>query len=651
MVEHAEFDESNTHVLERFYTSAGNHVKEILLKLNLPDHRKLKDGGEGLCDLPIGASSELSHKIDILDTKVETTPFSSSNVITRTESVKLLADIDHRKLKDLRQKAKLKWAVEVTEPVTNKNHIFNFFSNRFKEDNLCRPSFTSNLFKHLSSDDVNFLECPFKNLEIKDAVWNCEFETSAHIPRGSNSSFITLLPKVDDPLVIGLPIGAKMSRCLNWNPLVDQFYKRLSKWKSKTLSFGGRLTLLKSVLGSLGVYYFSTFKAPKKIISKFEGPWYHISKLKEDLITHGIDLLFIFKRKIENALSSSFWHDNWLGGSPIFETFLSSKSFFGPTVSAMGLVHPPGLVFHWAWRRELRYAPEIAELGDMEKRYGISTPTLHKKTRSTNSQYTAYSSSAIRPIVLNDASEATLSCGPTVSPLNDNEMDFRISFDKSDDNNYTPEVSYSNDLDYFKDFENEFPAIVYNDALTSKLYFLTEPPISPQHIDEFNLKDETSLSECDEEEHNVLYFNDLFPFNVIYPDDLKLNTDNNNKIEIKRPSGDMSVTSIPDVINVNAQGSNKLSETSHDTSNKFFKTETFIKKLNFNIVACNYLNNGILLNLIKNLYVPFGIPFDLKLFYKDGVKLGQESVFPGTPYGVSNPSRYGVWMCLDVISM
>ncbi|GJU95012.1 hypothetical protein Tco_1319768 [Tanacetum coccineum] len=38
------FDESNTHVLERFYTSAGNPVKEILLKLNLPDHRKLKDG-------------------------------------------------------------------------------------------------------------------------------------------------------------------------------------------------------------------------------------------------------------------------------------------------------------------------------------------------------------------------------------------------------------------------------------------------------------------------------------------------------------------------------------------------------------------------------------------------------------------------------
>ncbi|GJT09415.1 hypothetical protein Tco_0856457 [Tanacetum coccineum] len=41
-LEHAEYDESNTYVLERFNTSAGNPVKEILLKLNLSDHRLLK---------------------------------------------------------------------------------------------------------------------------------------------------------------------------------------------------------------------------------------------------------------------------------------------------------------------------------------------------------------------------------------------------------------------------------------------------------------------------------------------------------------------------------------------------------------------------------------------------------------------------------
>nr|GEZ34760.1 hypothetical protein [Tanacetum cinerariifolium]GFA19529.1 hypothetical protein [Tanacetum cinerariifolium] len=106
----------------------------------------------------------------------------------------------------------------------------------------------------------------------------------------------------------------------------------------------------------------------------------------------------------------------------------------------------------------------------------------------------------------------TLSCEPMVNPLNNDEIDFRISFDKSDDEEYTiifdknsfsykiisvdnlktdsendndkvnmpsfpsfePTVSYFNDFDYFKDFEKEFPAIAYNDALTSKLDF-SEP--------------------------------------------------------------------------------------------------------------------------------------------------------------------------------
>ncbi|GKC23644.1 hypothetical protein Tco_1025794 [Tanacetum coccineum] len=93
-------------------------------------------------------------------------------------------------------------------------------------------------------------------------------------------------------------------------------------------------------------------------------------------------------------------------------------------------------------------------------------------------------------------------------------------------------------VNFSLNFENEFPAIVYNDALTSKLDFLTEPTVSPQHIDEFDLKDETSLSECDEEEQNILYFNDLFPFNVIYPDDSKSDKDNDDdKIDIKQSSG------------------------------------------------------------------------------------------------------------------
>ncbi|GJR08623.1 hypothetical protein Tco_0791275 [Tanacetum coccineum] len=109
--------------------------------------------------------------------------------------------------------------------------------------------------------------------------------------------------------------------------------------------------------------------------------------------------------------------------------------------------------------------------------------------------------------VFNDelSSEKTQSYEPTVSSLNNNEYEFSVSFDESNDEDYT----------------NEFPAIVYNDALMSKSYFLTEPTLCPQHIDKFDLKDETSLSKYEEVEQNVLYFNDLFSFYIIYPDNLK----------------------------------------------------------------------------------------------------------------------------------
>ncbi|GJT63123.1 hypothetical protein Tco_1006656 [Tanacetum coccineum] len=66
MVEHAEFDESNANVLERFYTSAGNHVKEILLKLNLLDHRIRKDGGE---DFRYSDTERLSRSDEVLNVK------------------------------------------------------------------------------------------------------------------------------------------------------------------------------------------------------------------------------------------------------------------------------------------------------------------------------------------------------------------------------------------------------------------------------------------------------------------------------------------------------------------------------------------------------------------------------------------------------
>ncbi|GKC29621.1 hypothetical protein Tco_1036915, partial [Tanacetum coccineum] len=41
-------------------------------------------------------------------------------------------------------------------------------------------------------------------------------------------------------------------------------------------------------------------------------------------------------------------------------------------------------------------------------------------------------------IVFEDTSDAALLCEPTVSPLDNNEIDFKISFDESDDEDYMP---------------------------------------------------------------------------------------------------------------------------------------------------------------------------------------------------------------------
>ncbi|GKE06671.1 RNA-directed DNA polymerase, eukaryota, partial [Tanacetum coccineum] len=51
---------------------------------------------------------------------------------------------------------------------------------------------------------------------------------------------------------------------------VHKMRTHLSKWKVKTLSIGGRLTLLKSVLGAILLYSMSIYKAPKGVLHELE---------------------------------------------------------------------------------------------------------------------------------------------------------------------------------------------------------------------------------------------------------------------------------------------------------------------------------------------------------------------------------------------
>lgn len=55
-----------------------------------------------------------------------------------------------------------------------------------------------------------------------------------------------------------------------WDPEVEKFEKKSSSWKMQYLSFGGRITLIKSSLSSLPVYYKSLYRMPMVVTKKLD---------------------------------------------------------------------------------------------------------------------------------------------------------------------------------------------------------------------------------------------------------------------------------------------------------------------------------------------------------------------------------------------
>ena len=67
---------------------------------------------------------------------------------------------------------------------------------------------------------------------------------------------------------LGIPLHYKRISNKDWKIIEDRFERKLSTWKGKLLSYGGRLTLINSVLSNLSVYMLSFFEIPKEVLKK-----------------------------------------------------------------------------------------------------------------------------------------------------------------------------------------------------------------------------------------------------------------------------------------------------------------------------------------------------------------------------------------------
>lgn len=71
-------------------------------------------------------------------------------------------------------------------------------------------------------------------------------------------------------MYLGLSVGENLKRRINWKAIEEKISKKMNGWKAHTLSMGGRVTLIRSVLNNLPLYYFSLFQAPSSFLVRLE---------------------------------------------------------------------------------------------------------------------------------------------------------------------------------------------------------------------------------------------------------------------------------------------------------------------------------------------------------------------------------------------
>jgi hypothetical protein len=194
--------------------------------------------------------------------------------------------------------------------------VFSHFANHFKASDVVRPGVENLSFQRLSLVEGNSLTKPFSEVEVKEAVWDCdsfkspgpdgvnfgflkdfwddlkgdvmryisEFHRNGKLTKGINSTFIALIPKVESP-----------QRLNDFRPisLVGSLYKILAKLLANRL---------RMVIGSVISETQTTFVKDRQILDGIL-----IANEVVDEARRAKKELMLFKVDFEKAYDSVDW--------------------------------------------------------------------------------------------------------------------------------------------------------------------------------------------------------------------------------------------------------------------------------------------------------------------------------------------------------
>ncbi|RVX06605.1 LINE-1 reverse transcriptase-like [Vitis vinifera] len=135
---------------------------------------------------------------------------------------------------------------------------------------------------HLLFADDTIIFCKAEREQVTNLSWILAwFEAASGLRINLAKSALILVGQVDEleelaaelgcrlgvfPTVyLGLPLGAHYKTSSSWDGVEERMRRRLAQWKRQYISKGGRITLIKSTLASIPIYFLSLIRIPKSV--------------------------------------------------------------------------------------------------------------------------------------------------------------------------------------------------------------------------------------------------------------------------------------------------------------------------------------------------------------------------------------------------